>query len=383
MKLFRYVLANLGRNKLRTALTVGGVAIALFLFCFLEAVLAAFRSGVEMSDSSRLVVRNAVSLVQPLPIAYRERILKVPGVKDIAFANWFGANYEADKSLFFAQFACDAENYLRLYPEYDLPPDEKKAFLAERKACILGKDIAEKLHKKVGDTLVLTGTIYYGTWEFIVRGIYKGTKAVADQSTMLFHYEYLDESRSENEKGEVGIYLLQLEDPTQASVVSARVDEVYKNSAYATLTETERAFNLEFVSMMGNVSFLLRSIGAAVVFTILMVAANTMMMAARERTAEVGILKTLGFPDRSIFLVMTVEAVAIAVLGGLLGCLGAKLLFEGVRFNPGGMFPVFYVPWAAVVVGLVIALVTGIVSGLMPGVSAARMPVALSLRKVV
>src|SRR5262249_2998076 len=155
-------------------------------------------------------------------------------------------------------------------------------------------------------------------WEFNIRGIYKGTKAVADQSTMLFHYEYLDESRSENEKGEVGIYLLQLEDPTQASVVSARVDELYKNSAYATLTETERAFNLEFVSMMGNVSFLLRSIGAAVVFTILMVAANTMMMAARERTSEVGILKTLGFPDRSIFLVMTVEAVVIAVLGGLI-----------------------------------------------------------------
>ncbi|MFO0980288.1 MAG: FtsX-like permease family protein [Planctomycetota bacterium] len=383
MKFLHYIFANLMRNKLRTLLTIGGITIAMFLFCFLEAVLTGFTSGVDMSDASRLIVRNAVSLVQPLPIAYRERILKVPGVKDIGFACWFGGTYEAKKDEFFGQFAINDEDYLRLYPEFQIPDEQRRAFLGERKACILGKKEAERLQKKVGDTIVLTGTIYFGTWEFIVRGIYQGTKENVDETMMLFHYQYVDDSMPENERGQVGWYVVQIDDPSQAAAVSTRIDDLFRNSAYATRTETERAFQLGFVSMMGNIQLLLRSIGAAVVFTILMVAANTMMMAARERTAEIGILKTLGFPDRTVFFLTMAEAVAIALFAGVLGCLGSKVLFDHVKFNPGGFFPIFYVPWQSAIVGLIIAMVAGLVSGLAPAFQAARMPVALSLRKVV
>lgn len=380
MKFLGFILANLGRNRLRTVLTVLGIAVALFLYCFLEALLTGFTSGVRVADADRLITRNAVSLVQPLPIAYLEKIRSVEGVADLSWANWFGGTYEAKRREFFAQYAVEAESYLRIHEEFRIPPAEREAFLRDRQGCLLGATLAGRIGKKPGDRLVLKGTQFPGTWEFNVCGIYTGTRASADDQSMIFHYKYLDERREAYRQGQVGIFLVKLPDASQAAAVARRIDSLFENSAFGTRTETEEAFAMSFVKMMGNFPFLIRFIGAAVVFTILLVSANTMMMSARERTAEIGVLKTIGYPDRTVFLLTMAEACAISLLGGILACVVAKTALRDGSF--GGMFRVFATPWDAVVRALLIALATGVVSGLTPAVEASRLRITTALRRV-
>jgi putative ABC transport system permease protein len=379
---FRYILKSLGRNKLRTLLTVLGILGAILLFCFLESLLAAFSSGVQMADAARLVIRNAVSLTQPLPLAYKERILRMEGVSDITWANWFGGNYESDRNEFFAQFAVDPESYLRLYPEYVLTKEDKDTFLERRDSCILGRKLAERLGKKKGDTLVLKGSIYAGTWDFEIVGLYQGAEDKTDETNMFFHWARLDLSQAEAIQGYCGIYIVRIDDPTAAADVSKRIDDDFESGAFATRTETERAFALSFVSMLGNVALLLRSIGAAVVFTILMVAANTMMMATRERTAEIGVLKAIGYPNRTVFFLILGEALILSLVGGGLGTGIARSLFDFLDFDFFGFLPYFRCPWIVVVEGMVLAVITGLVSGVPPAWRAARLPVADSIRRV-
>ncbi|MGH7162354.1 MAG: ABC transporter permease, partial [Planctomycetota bacterium] len=311
---------------------------------------------------------------------YKERLAAVPGVADLTYANWFGGMYEADRGEFFAQFAVDAESYFRVYPEYVAPPEEMQAFASERASCMIGRKLADRLRKKVGDTIVLKGTIYHGTWTFPIRAIYRGTRKAADETQMFFHYARLDEGLPEAERGAVGIYLLRLDDPAKAGSVSESIDRIYENSAFATKTETESAFALGFVSMMGNVALFVRAIGAAVVFTILLVAANTMMMSARERTREVGVLKAVGFSDRAVAGLLLSEACLLCLVGALVGCGVARFAFLDSAI--GSIFPVFEVPWRAVGIGVAIAFVTGLVSGAVPAVAAARLSVATAIRRI-
>jgi len=383
LKYLSFLRANLLRNKLRFALTVIGISVAAFLFCFLESVVQVFNSTGDLAGSERLVVRNDVSLVQPLPIAYREKPARIPGVEDVSWASWFGGTWEADRDEYFGQFAVDPESYLRVSPKIELPADQKKAFFEDRQGCILGSNLAVRLGKKVGDPIVLKGTIYPGRWEFNVRGIYTGKDRSVDVNTMFFHWDSLDQSRPDQQQGLVGIYYLLLDDPDQAAVVSERVDAAFENSAYETRTETEKAFVLGFVSMWGNVALLLRSIGGAVVFTIFMVVANTMMMSARERTKEVGILKTIGFPNRTVASLYVVEGIVIAVLGGVLGCLLAGGAAKGMasqsqQFIPGGM----QISLSAIGISLGLCLLTGIISGLIPAILAARLSIVNALQRV-
>ncbi|MGQ0613666.1 MAG: ABC transporter permease [Planctomycetaceae bacterium] len=382
MRYLGFVLANLRRNRLRTALTVLGIAVAILLFCSLEALLFAFRAGADVADASRLVTRNKVSLVQPLPLAYRDRIARVDNVKDLTYANWFGGVYEARKEEFFGQFAVEAESYLRIHPEYRLGEEARATFLRERNACLLGRKLAVRLGKREGDMLVLKGSIFAGQWEFVVRGVFEVPADGTNENQMFFHWAYLDEGRDAARRGQVGILITQLADPSRAAATSAAIDAQFESSAAATRTETERAYRLGFFSMYGNVTFLLRAIGAAVVFTILLVGANTMMMSARERTAEVGTLKTIGFPDRTVFLLAMAEASFISLVGGALGCGLALQLLGGPGNFLGGIFPGFRVSPATVLIGMALSLATGLVSGFVPAFSAARLRAADALRRI-
>jgi putative ABC transport system permease protein len=379
VSLAAYVLANLRRNPLRTSLTVLGVAVAVLLFCALDALLAAFRSGAEAADASRVIVRNRVSLVQPLPLAYVEHVRGVEGVADVTWSNWFGGRYEARRGLFFPQFAVDPESYLRVHPEFVLAEAEREAFLRDRAGCVLGRRLAARLGKRVGDRIVLAGTIYPGRWEFDVRGIYAGAAEDTNESLMLFHWRYLEERREAWRKGQVGALSVRVADPAQAAAVMARIDARFENSAFETLTETERQFQLGFVSMLGNVAFFLRAIGAAVVFTILMVAANTMMMAARERASEFATLKTIGFPGRTLFALLLGESAAIGLVGGVAGAAVAYLAF-GARVNLVSQFlSGFRMQPGILLEGLALALGAGLLSGIAPAWSAARLRVAQAM----
>jgi putative ABC transport system permease protein len=397
MRLFSLVLVNLGRNKLRTILTMSSVVVALFLFCALRGVLDTLAASVRVSSEARLVTRNAISLIFPLPLSYRERLAALPDVKSVSYANWFGGRDPNDPGNFYAQFAVDADTYMPMYANdiemvaadppqvpVTLPPgiDPKLAsFMTERTACVVGQSLFKRMGWKLGQTVPVAGTIFPGTWEFVIRSVYRAKDPAFGEEVMIFHWDYLNE-RGMNRQGPVGWYVLELSDPNRAAAVCQTVDDLYRNSAAATRTETERAFQAGFVSMYGNVPFLIGLIGLAVVFAILLVAANTMMMAVRERTNEVGVLKTLGFDDGTIFRLVLMEGAIIAFGGGLIGALLAKLVIEGTHFNGGGFLPPMTVSWATVTTGVAIAVLMGATSGIIPAWQASRLKIVDALRRV-
>jgi putative ABC transport system permease protein len=381
VKYFRLIAANLMRAKRRTFLTVFSIAVALFLFCTLRTVITSFEASLRASQATRLVVRHAASLVFPLPLAYRERLAQVPGVTGVTYGNWFGGFYQDPKNQF-AQFAMDVPTMLDLFPETVLPPEQAQAFRSERTACVIGRALAKKYGWKIGDEVPIIGTIFPGTWRFTVRGIYQGKTKDVDENTLFFHWDYLNESLPEGRKNYVGIYWLRIASPDQAAPVSERVDAMFRNSPQPTKTETEKAFQAGFISMIGNVQLLLTILGSAIVFAIMLVTINTMMMAARERTTEIAVLKTLGFSNGLILRLVGGEALAVSLLGGILGCGLAALVFHQLDFTGGGFFPNFRVLPGTVLVGLLLAVLMGVLSGIAPAVSAARLKIANALRKV-
>lgn len=381
MKFMRLVLRNAMRNKRRAILTVLSISIAIVTICILATILFAFRAGAEVADEARLVVRNRVSLMFPLPLAYRQRLAAVPGVKSVAVANWFGGNYQEKKN-FFAKFAVDAETYFPMYPEFGIPKDQYEAFLADRKGCVIGRKLADKFGFKVGGTIPIIGDAYPGTWEFNVHGIYAAQKKGVDESTMYFHWKYVDESLPTRKQGEVGIYLLQLDDASMAGQVVKAVDAEFENSPDQTLTETEKAFQMDFVQMWGNIGLLVQVIGGAVVFALLLVAGNTMAMAARERTTEIAILKTLGFKNGLLSGLVVVEGVLLALVGWAIGCGIAWLVCKGFESAMSMFFPSFPLKPQTIALALAVALVTGGISGLFPAIHAARTSIAGAMRKV-
>jgi len=384
---------NLLRKPLRTLLTVFGVGVALFLFCFLEMVLASFNAGVNMSDASRLVVQHKESIMFELPMSYRSLIEQTEGVKGVTSASWFGALSQepgpdgTKREEFFAQFATDVESYLPLYPEIKVPPDQLHDLLNDQMGCMLGVKIAERLNKKIGDRLVLRSTIWTQKdgspiWEFTVRALYMTDSPTFDQTMMLFHRKRYDEARQFGQ-GSVGLYVLGIADPERSAEISATIDARFANSPYETRTMTERAFNLQFVGMIGNFQFLLRSVGSAVVLTMLLVSANTMMMSARERTREMGILKALGFSDGHVFLLLIGEALAIALFGALAGVGLAWLLANVLHCNPKpDFFPVFYLANQSMLAAVGLAALTGLLSGIVPAIAGMRVNATKALRSV-
>ena len=396
MNLSGLVWINLKRNKLRTILTTGSVVVALFLFCALQGVLDTLEDSIEVGSETRLVTRNAISLVFPLPLSYNERLRTVDGVQDLSIVNWFGGLDPVDPGNFFAQFAVEAENYFSIYEDdleiiaFDttlartLGPSQLgtplDGFYSEQMACLVGKRLFERMDWKLGQTITLNGTIYPGEWPFTIRGVYRAKNPSFGEETLFFHFKYLYERT--NQQALAGTYALQLSEPQRAAAIAREIDAMFENSTRATRTETERAFQAGFVSMYGNIPFLLGVIGTAVVFAILLVAANTMMMAVRERTAEIGVMKTLGFEDSTLFKLVLGEGAIITLGGGIVGALLAKFGIEASGFNGGGFLPPMTVHWSTVAMGIGIALVMGAASGLLPAWQVARLRVVDSLRRV-
>ncbi len=379
MKFLPLVLANLSRHKLRTILTIMSTALALFLFAMLRSVVTTLNAGSEVSSAQRLITQNSTAFVIPLPMAYANRLASVPHVKEVTWANWFGGKY-GDGKKFFAQFAVDPETYLKMYPEYELPEDQKQAFLKERSAALIGEGLVRMFGWKVGDNVTMQGTIFPGDWTFTIRGIYHPSQKAYGDDQFMFHYDYLYER--DPARVTPGWYILKIDDPSAAAVVAKTIDEQFKNSTAPTKTGTEKQFAAGFAGMWGNVKLLMSTIGMAVVFAILLVTANAMMMNQRERTSEVAVMKTVGFTDGRVFSLVIIEAAIIALTGAVIGLGLATALPLMTSMGDGGFLPGFRVTPDTLAVGAGVALILTVASGIFPAWQAAKLPVVQALRRV-
>ncbi len=379
MRYVGLIAANLKRKKVRTTLTVGSFAVALFLFGLLVAIRGAFNQGVEVAGADRLVVINKVSIIQPLPIAYRDHLLQIPGVKAVTFASWFGGVYQDERN-FFPQFAIEPETWRQMYPEYKVPDAEWSEFVRDRQGCIVGAATAKRFGWKIGDRIPIKGTYLPGMWQFNLRGIYTGARPDDDLSQFWFQRKYLEENGPAWFKGNVGWYVLEVANPDDAAKVVAAVDDRFANSPWETKTETEKAFAAGFAKQMGNIEFLVLTIGSVVFFTLLLVTGNTMAIAVRERTGELAVLKTVGFSDARVLWLVLGESVLLALVGGAVGIFAAKAGSPGLSGVLPGM--VVYLPTSSLVAGLVLALGVGLLAGALPAVTAMRLKVVDALRRV-
>lgn len=380
MKFLPLILSNLKRHKIRTTLTILSVALALFLFATLRTVVTQLEISSQLGSANRVIVQNANAIVFPLPQAYAARLGNVPHVTLVSWANWFGGKY-GDSRKFFAQFGVEPESYLKMYEnDFIVPPDQKEAFLRERTAAIVGQGLLEAFGWKIGDNVTLQGTIFPGDWTFTIRGTYTLKEEAYGDEQFLFHYDYLYER--EPTRTSPGWFILNIDDPNESANVARTIDDQFRNSSAPTKTGSEQSFSAGFMTMMGNIQLLMGTIGMAVVFAILLIAANAMLMDQRERTSEMAVLKTVGFSDRRIFILIIVEATVIALTGAILGLGGAILLPLATGFNLFGMLPGFHVTAGTALVGAAIAIALSIISGFAPAYQAAKLPVVQALRRV-
>jgi putative ABC transport system permease protein len=383
MKYLPLVWRNLTRRKTRTIFTILSVAVAFVLFGVLAALNVAFSQGVELAGNDRLIIQHKVSLIQLLPESYRARLEATPGVVDVLHQTWFGGIYQKPSN-FFMQCPVIPDRLLKLYPEYVLPVDQQQAFLSDRTCAIVGRQTANRFGFKVGDRVPIQATIWRKkggatNWEFDVCGIYDGDKKGVDTTSMFFNYEYFDEARQFGQ-GQVGWYVIRINDPAKAPEIAERIDAMFANSFAETKTTTEKAFLQAFAKQIGDIGLIIRGIVTAVFFTILLVAANTMAQSVRERTSELAVLKTLGFPDGLVLTLVLLESCAIAIIGGTIGLGLAWLLTQGGD-PTNGMLPAFYLPTADLGRGALIALGLGVVAGIMPGMQAMRLRIVDALRR--
>jgi len=369
MRVLKLIFKNAQRHKLRTFLTVLGISIAVIAFGLLRTVVTAWNVGVEASAVNRLVTRQAVSFIFPLPYSYREKILQIDGIEKLSFMNWFGGVYK-DKNQFFARMAVDAETLFDVYPEFLLSKQEKETFINERNSCVVGRDIARQYNFKIGDVISLVGDIYPGRWDFVVRGIYQPRDKTTDATQMFFHWQYLDErmrTEAPGRQGEVGWYVMKITDPNQAGRISAQVDALFKNSRAETKTETERAFTQGFVAATSSIVTAMNVMSFVIIGIILLVLGNTMIMAARERTREYAVFKTLGFNAKHLTGLIFGESLLISALGGGVGLL---LTFPIVSFFeqniPKGFFPVFQIEPVTIILAVSSAILVGILASIFP-----------------
>jgi putative ABC transport system permease protein len=384
MNIIKLIIKNSFRHRLRTILTIFGVAIAILSFGLLRTVVSAWYAGVEASSASRLVARNAISLIFPLPLSYEDKIRQIEGVKRVSFGNWFGGIY-IDEKHFFANYAVEPETYLKLYPEIIIPEDQKKAFLQDRKAAVAGRILIEKYGWKIGDIITLKGTIYPGNWDFVIRGIYRGRDKTVDESAFIFHWDYLNETLKKTapmRADQVGWYMIGVTNPNLAADVAVRIDKAFKNSLAETLTETEKAFQLGFISMTEAIVIAIKLVSFVVVFIIMVVVANTMAMTARERIGEYSIFKTLGFGGWYIAKLVFGESLFITMIGC---ALGIALTFPAADIFSSALstyFPVFNVAKKTIYMDIIASIIVGMVSALFPTWRAIKIRVADGLRRI-
>ena len=391
MKFAPLVLKHLRKNWIRTLSTVLAMSVCIFLVCVLETVIAAVNFGLTAGSTRRLVTRDYVSLANNLPINYKQKIAAMPGVTDTTIVTWFGGIYRDPKN-FFANLAVEPEAFLRIYPEIMLPPDQKAAWLSDVRGSIIGRKLAERFGWKVGDAFQLESFIppyrVGKPFDFVVDGIYDTDEARypgTDLSSMYFNFKYLYEATGQ--RVGIGTLTVQIADPSQAGAISKEIDGAFENSDNQTKTETEQAFRAGFVALAGNLALLLNVIGMAVAFTILLVTANTMSIAVRERQQEIAVLKTLGFSSGLVMTLILSEALWLGLMGGLLGILIARgiiALLVNVPFLGDVLraFPNLGLSPGIAALGVGIALALGLLAGFVPALMAYRSRITEALRQV-
>jgi putative ABC transport system permease protein len=384
MLILKVLFRNAFRNKLRTSLTILGITIAILAFGLLRTLISAWYAGVEASSATRLVTRNAVSIVFPLPHFYKDKIYQVNGVKTVSYGTWFGGVY-GDERNFFANFAVEPRSFLELYPEFIIPPDHKEAFLKDQKGCVIGRKLMARFGWKIGDIITLKGTIFLGNWDFVVRAIYQGRDKDTDESQFFFHWNYLNEIQKKalpNWADQVGYYMTGVTRPELAGDVAVAIDQIFKNSLAETLTETEKAFQQGFIAMSGAIVTAIQIVSFVVIFIIMAVVANTMAMTTRERIGEYAILKTLGFGGRHIAALIFGESLVITITGCLLGIALTFPATEVFSHELGTYFPVFHIGRETLLLNLVAALTIAFVAAIIPTRRAIKIRIADGLRRI-
>lgn len=382
MKFGRIIWANLTRKKVRLLLTIGSFAVALILFAFLAVVRDAFNRGADVAGADRLVVINRTSIINLIPLSYRDKILRIPGVKSVTHNNWFGGIYQEEKN-FFPQFVIDPQNQREVFPELIVPDDQWKAFLNDRQGAIAGAKTAERFHWKIGDRIPIKTTLYGGgSWEFNLVGIYHGKRPQDDETQFWFQWDYFEERIPQAIKGQIGWYVLRVDNPDEAPRIAKAIDEQFVNSPNETKTQTESAFAANWVKQFGNIQTLILSIGTVVFFTLILVTGNTMAISVRERTSELAVFKAIGYSDRFVLFFVLAEALTIALIGAIMGVLLSLLLIPALGKALSGLLPsIVLSPWM-LLFGLAIAVFTGLLSGLLPGLGAMHLRVVNALRRV-
>lgn len=382
MKFSRIIWANLVRKKVRLLLTLGSFAVALFLFSFLAVVRDAFSRGADIASADRLITINRTSIINLIPLSYRDKILRIQGVKCITHNNWFGGTYIEEKN-FFPQFVMDPENQRCVFPELIVPDDQWNAFVKDRLGAIAGAKTAERFHWKIGDRIPIKTTLYGGgAWEFNLDGIYHGKKPQDDETQFWFQWDYFEEKIPDRVKGQIGWYVLRVDNPDDAPRIAKAIDAEFANSPNETKTETESTFAANWVKQFGNIRFLIVTIGTVVFFTLLLVTGNTMAISVRERTPELAVFKAIGYSDRFVLFFVLAEALAIAIIGGALGIGASTVLIPFIAKKLNGMLPGLVLSPLMLVSGLIVALFTGFFSGILPGLGAMRLRVVNALRRV-
>jgi putative ABC transport system permease protein len=383
MKFLPLILRNAWRNRRRTTLTVVSIGISMCLLGMLMAIYHAFYlADPPPGQALRLVTRHRVSLTFPMPEAYANRLRHTPGVSGVVIRSWFGGVYKdaRDTKNFFARFAVEPDRLFEVYTDLNVPEDQKKAFLAERSACIIGRELAERLNFHLGDRITIAGDIYPVNIDLTVRGIMNNE---LQAGTLYFNREYLEQSLPVARRGTAGMFTILCENADAVPRVAKTIDDEFRNSAAETKTESEAAFSLGFINSMGNVKMFLLSICGAVTFTILLVAGNTMAMTVRERVREMGILKTIGFTPARILIILLGESLALALAGGVLGYVLGTGLCAMVRKNTPVMFTQIKTlslgPFVAEIC-FVVALAVGLLSSLLPAWRASRISIVEALR---
>ena len=384
MLILKILFRNAFRNKLRSGLTILGITIAILAFGLLRTVISAWYSGVEASSATRLVTRNSVSLIFPLPLSYRDRIRQISNVKTISYGTWFGGVYVEEKN-FFPNFAVDPKTFFGLYPEFILSPNEKETFFNDRKGCVVGRKLAARFGWKMGDIITLKGAIFFGNWDFVIRGIYRGRDKDTDETQFMFHWDYLNEKLKKTPHpwaDQVGYYMVGVTRPDAATEVAIAIDQMFKNSLAETLTETEKAFQQGFIAMSGAIVMAIQIVSFVVIIIIMAVGANTMAMTTRERIGEYAILKTLGFGGGHIAGLILGESLVITLFGCVLGIV---LTFPAAKIfssELGAYFPNFNVERTTLLFDLLAALAVAFTGAIIPIHRAIRIKIADGLRRI-
>ncbi|KGM41443.1 ABC transporter ATP-binding protein [Aquabacterium sp. NJ1] len=385
MFLFKLLLKNAFRHKLRTLLTMVGLIVAISAFGLLRTIVDAWYAGVEGTSNTRLITRSAISLGYPLPVYYADKIKKIDGVTGVTWMNWFGGIY-IDRRNFFARMAIDSNSYFELFPEFNISEEEKAAFMADRQGVILGRKTAQRFGWHVGDTIPLSGTIYPGNWTFNIRGIYTVKDARFDETLMLMHWNLIDQSVRKrlgpNAANQVGLFMVGIKDPARASVISQEIDKLFKNSVAETRTETEKAFQLGVVSMSRAILMAIRAVSFVVILIIMAVMANTMTMTARERLAEYATLKALGFSPGFVVKLLFGESMMIAFIGGAIGIGMTFPLAQGFLMQTNNVFKVFEVSQTTMIYQAIAAMIVGIIAAMWPAWKMSRIDIVQGLRHV-